>query len=95
MRRIRLSHKQVTERLVNFDTIELLIEEAQRQNQSLILHAFRVMVDCGSDIETGQVYDALFGKRTAQSLIDAVIGEIKAAVPGGDAMDSDHGSFTF
>lgn len=95
VRRIGQSHKQVTERLVNFDTIDLLIEEAQRLKQSPMLHAFGVMVDCGADIETGQVYDALIGKRTPQSLKDAVIGETKAADPGGDAMDIDHGSFTF
>ena len=60
-----------------------------------MLHAFGVMIDCGADIETGQVYDTLIGKRTPQSLKDAVIGETKAADPGGDAMDIDHGSFTF
>ena len=95
VRRIGQSHKQVTERLVNFDTIDLLIEEAQRLKQSPMLHAFGVMVDCGADIETGQVYDALIGKRTPQSLKDAVIGETKVADPGGGAMDIDHGSFTF
>ena len=60
-----------------------------------MLHAFRVMVDCGADIETGQVYDALIGKRTPQLLKDAVIGETKAADLGGDAMDFDQGLFTF
>ena len=53
------------------------------------------MVDPGADIETGQVYDALIGKRTTQSLKDAIIGETKAADRGGDAMDIDHSSFTF
>ena len=80
---------------MNFDTIDLLIEKAQRLKQSPMLHAFGVMVDCGADIETGQVYDALIGKRTPQSLKDAVIGETKAADPGGDAMDIDHNSFAF
>ena len=64
VRRIGLCHKQVTERLMNFDTIDLLIEEAQRLKQSPMLHAFGVMVDCGADIETGQVYNALIGKQT-------------------------------
>ena len=95
VRRIRQSHKQVTERLVNFDTIDLLIEEAQHLKYSPMLHAFGVMVDCGADIETGQTYDALIGKRIPQLLKDAVIGEIKAADPGGTAMDIDHGLFTF
>ena len=40
VRRIGQCHKQVTEWLVNFDTIDLLIEEAQHLKQSLILHAF-------------------------------------------------------
>ena len=62
VRRIGRSHKQVTKRLVNFDTIDLLIEEAQHLKQSPMLHAFGVMVDCGAYIETGQVYDALIGK---------------------------------
>ena len=95
VRRIGQSHKQVTERLVNFDTIDLLFKEAHRLKQSLMLHAFGVIVDCGADIETSQDYDALIGKRTPQSLKDAVIGETKAADPGGDAMDIDHSSFTF
>ena len=60
-----------------------------------MLYVFGVMVDCRADIETGQVYDALIGKRTPQSLKDAVIGEIKAADPRGDVMDIDHASFTF
>ena len=80
---------------MKFDIIDLLNEEAQRLKQSLMLHAFGVMVDCGADIENGQVYVALIGKRTPQSLKDAVIGETKAAEPGGDTMDNNHGSFTF
>ena len=28
-----------------------------------MLHAFGVMVDCGADVETGQVYDTLIGTR--------------------------------
>ena len=60
-----------------------------------MLHPFGVMVDCGADIETGQVYDTLIGKRTPQSLKHSLIGETKAADTGGDAMDIDRGSFTF
>ena len=95
VRRIGQSHRQVTARLVNFDIIDLLIEEAQRLKPRPIVHAFGVMVDCGVDIETGEVYDALIGKQTPQSLKDAVIRETKAADPGCNAMDIDHSSFTF
>ena len=94
VRRIGQSHKQVTERLVTFDTIDLLIEEAQYLKQSPMLHAFGVMVDCGADVETGQVYDALIGKQILQSLKDAN-GETKATDLGSDALHIDHGSFTF
>ena len=95
VRRIGQSHKQVTEWLVNFDTIDLLIEEAQGLKRSPMLHAFRVIVDCGADIKAGQVYNALIGKLTPQLLKDAVIGETKAADPGGDTMDIDHSSFPY
>ena len=53
------------------------------------------MVDCGAEIETGPVYDTLISKRTLQLLKDAVIGESKAADPGGNLKDIDYGSFTF
>lgn len=97
VRRIGQNHKQFTERLVNLDTIDLLIEEAQRLKQSPMLHAFGVMVDCGADVEADQVYDALIGKRTPQSLKDVVIGETKAAEQNrasglSGAMDIDHDS---
>ena len=102
VRRIGQIHKQFTERLVNLDTIDLLIEEAQRLKQSPMLHAFGVMVDCGADVETDQVYDALIGKRTPQSLKDAVIGENNTAdaeqTRSSDlsgAMDIDHSLFRF
>ena len=95
MRRIGQSHKQVTKRLVNFDTIDLLIEEVQHLKQSTMLHEFGLLVDCVADIETDQVYDTLIGKRKPQSLNDAVIEETKATDPGGDGKYIHQGSFTF
>ena len=99
VRRIGQIHKQFTERLVNLDTIDLLIEEAQRLKQSPMLHAFGVMMDCGADVQTDQVYDTLIGKRTPQSLKDAVIVEIKTAEPKhaslSGVMEIDHSLFRF
>ena len=100
VRRIGQTQKQFTEWLVGLGAIDLLIKEAQRLKQSPMLHAFGVMVDCGADVATDQVYDALIGKRTPQSLKDAVIGQIKTVEPKrasdlSAAIEIDHGSFRF
>ena len=83
VRRIGQNHPQFTTRLINLDTIDLLIEDAQRRKQSPMLYAFGILADADSegDVNAGQVYDTLIGRIPPQILRRALIGQ---APPGRD-----------
>ena len=84
VRRIGQDKPQFTTRLVNLDTIDVLIEDAQRRKQSPMLYAFGILTtDANSegDVNAGQVYDTLIGRIPPQILREALIGQ---APPDGE-----------
>ena len=89
VRRIGQKNTQFTNRLVNLDTIDLFIENAQRMKQSPMLYAFGILTDANleDDVNAGQVYDTLIGRIPPQILRKALIGQ--APDEGGDNMDLD------
>ena len=89
VRRIGQNKMQFTNRLVNLDTIDLLIENAQRMKQSPMLYAFGILTSENpkDDVNAGRVYDTLIGRIPPQILCKALIGQ--APDEGGDNMDLD------
>ena len=79
VRRIGQTRIQNTTRLLNLDTIDILIENVQREKQSPMLYAFAILTGPGSenDVNVGQVYDALIGRIPARVLRRALIGEAR------------------
>lgn len=74
VRRIGQRAEQVTERIVNLETIDLLIERAQRERQSPMLYAFGIMEQLGETADTDEVFDTLIGRIQPGVLRDLVIG---------------------
>jgi hypothetical protein len=74
VRRIGQEEEQSTERLVNLQTIDLLIERAQWERQSLMLFAWGIMENLGGTADTEVVFDTLVGKIPPAVLRDQVIG---------------------
>jgi len=78
VRRIGQQQTQRTARLVNLTTINLLIENTQRMNQSPMLYALGVLQNEASEVinlNADHVYDTLIGKISQQALRSAVIGQ--------------------
>jgi hypothetical protein len=76
VRRIGQRFIQRTERLVNLDTIDVLIENAQRDRQAPMLYALGVMERFGVDVDSDEVFDTLIGNQHPVVLRDLVIGNI-------------------
>lgn len=74
VRRIGQKMEQNTERLVNLETIDALIERAQRDRQSPMLHAFGIMEQLGNTTDTDRVFDALVGRISPAVLRNQTIG---------------------
>ncbi len=74
VRRIGQAEEQRTERLVNLQTIDMLIERAQRERQSPMLYAWGIMENLGDTADTDEVFDTLIGKIPPTVLRDQVIG---------------------
>lgn len=74
VRRIGQQFRQETTRLVNLETIDITIEQAQRERHNPMLHAFGIMEKLENGVEASAVYDALIGKQPPEALRDRVIG---------------------
>lgn len=74
VRRIGQNEEQHTQRLINLETIDLLIEEAQRQRESPMLYAYGIMGQLDENVDTDKVFDALVGSISPAVLMDQVIG---------------------
>ena len=74
VRRIGQAEEQRKERLVNLQTIDMLIERAQRERQSPMLYAWEIMENLGDTADTDEVFDTLIGKIRPAVLRDQVIG---------------------
>ena len=66
--------EQNTERLVNLETIDLLIERAQRERQSPMLYAYGIMEQLEETADTDQVFDTLIGNIPLIVLRNQTIG---------------------
>jgi hypothetical protein len=74
VRRIRQAAEQNTERLVNFQTIDTLIERVQRDRQNPMLYAGGIMENLGDTADTDEVFDTLIGKVFPEVLRDLILG---------------------
>jgi hypothetical protein len=83
VRRIGQTKLQITERLVNLETVDAMIERSQRERQNPMLHALGIMDNIpDKTIQAGAIYDALIGKQSAEVLKDMVLGDVDLeAVP--------------
>ena len=76
VRRIGQKLAQRTERFVNLETIDSMIETSQRERQNPMLHALGIMENIpDKSIEAGAIYDLLIGKKSAAvALREIVLG---------------------
>ena len=75
VRRIGQKQIQKTERVVNLETIDSMIERSQRERQNPMLHALGIMDNIpDKTVEAGAIYDLLIGKQSAEALRDIVLG---------------------
>ncbi len=76
VRRIGQTQTQYTERLVNVDTIDVMIEASQRNRQNPMMYAFMKLDSIDNSlVEAGDIYDLLIGKEAARTVLgDVTIG---------------------
>ncbi len=85
IRRIGQKFEQYTERLVNLDTIDVLIESAQRDRQAPMLYALGIMDRFGVDVDSDDVFDTLIGNQHPTVLRDLIIGNTQEENPDSDS----------
>jgi hypothetical protein len=72
--RIGQAEKQNTERLVNLQTIDTLIERAKGERQSPMLYPWGIMDNLGDTADIDEVFDMLIGKVSSAVLREQIIG---------------------
>lgn len=77
VRRIGQKKEQHTERLVNVQTVDMVIEQAQRTRQSPMLYAYGIMEQFDATADTDKVFDVLVGNIPVSVLRSQVIGAVE------------------
>lgn len=80
VRRIGQKNVQHTERLININTVDIIIEKAQRDRQSPMLYAYGIMEKAGN-VDSGLVHENMVGSVNITVLKKQVIGQGEGGGP--------------